>query len=233
MAPLGTRNTENSPPGENLHDDDEDDDVIDATSTLPANSGLGSEDIPPLMCKPLYVLAKWKHPVTRDSRIAIVVVLPAVILEDDDGVRTEVVDGCTVKITFTWPCVLLDSNRLMGAILSFCPDIDISHGTLLAQGLMDYLESFQSKEGENIRSTCKIPLPFSVKPDFAQDVLSFENSDVRLYLLRFSAPERHFVQKGSRISIHTIRNIDAEAARTITTSSTSRRGAVHYLPLTP
>lgn len=54
----------------------------------------------------------------------------------------------------------------MGAIFSFCPDMDIHHGILLAQGLMDYLEAYQTKEGDDIKSACTIPLPFPVKPDF-------------------------------------------------------------------
>ena len=86
----------------------------------------------------------------------------------------------TVQVTFTWPKVLLDSNKLMGAILSLCQDMDLSHGPLLSQGLIGCLESFQSRQGDDISSTLNIALPFSVKLEFTEDVLSFENSDERL-----------------------------------------------------
>ncbi len=69
---------------------------------------------------------------------------------------------------------------------------------------MDFLEDYQLRHDDDITSTCTIKLPFELKPDFAEDVLSFENSDVRLYFIRLSAPERNFVSKSSRFCVHTI-----------------------------
>ena len=207
-----------------------DDFIVDDNAEVEVESGRADTELDQaaseinhsLVSKPIYVLAKWKHPVTRDGRIAVVILLPAGVLEQDDGVCTTIVDGTTVRVTFMWPRVLLDSNKLTGAILSFCSDMDISHGTLLAQGLMDFLEMFQERQGDSIASTCTITLPFKVKPDFSEDVLSFENSDVRLYLLRLSAPERNFVALTRRISVHEIRNTDTNAPRTLTTLPTSQ-----------
>ena len=136
---------------------------------------------------------EWKHPVSRDVHIALIVLLPTGVLENEDRVRAVVVKRQTIRLTIAWARLLLDSTKLLCAILSFCSDKDILHGYLLAQGLVDYLESFQTIQGEKIKSTCNISLPFEVKRDFTEDVLSFENSYVRLYLLQLSAPERNFV----------------------------------------
>ena len=193
-------------------DDNEEDDVPVLNSANCSGFTIGqstSYDVPNrLSCRPLYVLAKWKHPVSRDGRIALIFLLPTGILETENGVRASVVNGSSVRLTFTWPKVLLDSTKLMCGILSFCTDMTSSDGTLLSQGIMDYVESFQSKHGEDIHSNCDIPLPFEVKPDFTEDVLSFENTDVRLYQLRLSAPERKFVVQASRFKVHTIRNLE-------------------------
>ena len=99
----------------------------------------------------------------------------------------------------------------METILSFCIEIDISHSTLLAQDLVDYLESFKTKQVEEIKSLCDIIFPFEIKPDFTEDVPSFENSAVRLYLLQLSAPERNFVTLPSRFRVHTIRDNSAQS----------------------
>ena len=64
-------------------------------------------------------MAKCKHPVTRDGRIALIIFLPTGVLENDDGVRAAIVNHQTVVLTFARPRVLLDSTKLMGAIYFF------------------------------------------------------------------------------------------------------------------
>lgn len=62
----------------------------------------------------------------------------------------------------------------MGTDLSFCPKMDISHDTLVSQGLIDYLEEYQRRK-RDFQAAGTIPLPFPVKPYFNEDVLSFES----------------------------------------------------------
>lgn len=97
------------------------------------------------MHKPLFILAEQKDPRTRDGRVALLVVLPSGLLEMDGGVRAEIVGGVTVNLIFTWPAVMLDNVRLTNALLEFCQGMTVDHGTLLEQGLMDYIEQFQAK----------------------------------------------------------------------------------------
>jgi len=176
----------------------------------------------PLISKPLYIVGKWKHPRTRDGRVSVLIVLPTGVLDRDDGVAAEVLDD-TVTVTFTWPRVLVDANKLMGAILSFCKDMDIGQGTLLAQGLMDYTEPLQSREDDDIKSTCRIKLPFNVKPDFEQDILRFPGDNTTmLYLLRFSAPERKFALPTQRLAIRDIQKIDPKPASSVPEEGTVR-----------
>ena len=78
-------------------------------------------------------------------------------------------------------------------MVSFFSDLDVGNATLLAQGIMEYVEQFQAKEGDEIASTCRIELPFSLKPDFREDIITFTNSTTSLYLLRFCAPDRNLL----------------------------------------
>lgn len=50
----------------------------------------------------------------------------------------------------------------------------ISQGTLLAQGLTDFLELYHYKEVDKAESTCCITIPFEMKTDFAEDVLTLK-----------------------------------------------------------
>lgn len=83
---------------------------------------------------------------TRDGRIAMVILLRAGNLEQDSAAETTINNGTSGKVTFMWLRVLLDSNRLIGDIISFCSDLDMSHGTLISQGLWTSLKTF--KRGE-------------------------------------------------------------------------------------
>ena len=69
---------------------------------------------------------------------------------------------------------------------------------------MEFIEQFQEKQGDDIVSTCKIDLPFPVKQDFNEDIISFANNTTSLYLLRFCAPDRNFTPRGTRLRVHTI-----------------------------
>ncbi len=61
----------------------------------------------------------------------------------------------------------------MRALMSFSEELTDGQGPLLAQGLRDYTDPLQAKEGEDVCSTCSINLPFPVKPDFKEDVFCF------------------------------------------------------------
>lgn len=85
--------------------------------------------------KPLYVMGRWRHPKTRDGRLAVAVVLSTGVLECENGVRAEIMDGDRLLLTFTWPRVIMDAEGIMPALLSFSTDLRDGRGPLLAQGL--------------------------------------------------------------------------------------------------
>ncbi len=91
--------------------------------------------------------------------------------------------------------MLLKPLTLVNSILSFSSDIDQTEGTLLAQGIMDYLENFQERECDLVTSTYRVKLPFPVEPEFSEDVITFNGTSAGFYFLRFSAPERNFSSK--------------------------------------
>ena len=55
----------------------------------------------------------------------------------------------------------------MRALYSFCTDLNDGQEPLLAQGLRDFTDALQSKEGQDVYSKCIITLPHPVKSDFA------------------------------------------------------------------
>ena len=99
--------------------------------------------------KPLHILAKWKDLRTRDGSVALLVLLPSGTLESDEGVKAEIERATAVNLVFKWPAVMLDHMKLTKALLTFCTDMNLAHGTLLGQGLMDCTEKFHlAKENE-------------------------------------------------------------------------------------
>ncbi len=86
----------------------------------------------------------------------------------------------------------------------FFDDLGVGNATMLAQGLMEFVEQFQEKQGNNIISSCRIDLPFPVKSDFDEDVITFANNSTTLYLLRFCASNRNFTPKSTRLRVHKV-----------------------------
>lgn len=73
--------------------------------------------------KPLCIMSTWRHPRTRDRRLAVLVVLARDVLGRDNGVRAEIMDAERLILTFAWPRVMLDTDRSMRALLSFSNDL--------------------------------------------------------------------------------------------------------------
>ena len=117
--------------------------------------------------------------VTRDARISHLVLLPSGCL-DDEGVPASLLNESTVELKFRCSAVLLDHSKITSSIVLFCRDLDVRSATLLAQGLMEFFEQFQAKEGNTIVSTCRIDLPFEVKPDFNENVITVANNSTIL-----------------------------------------------------
>ncbi len=83
----------------------------------------------------------------RAGRILLLVSLPSGIIEMDNGVSASAVRRDAIDLAISWPPVMRDPMAMMNAILSFCTDLNVIDGTLLSQGLMDYLEDFQYYDG--------------------------------------------------------------------------------------
>ena len=176
------------------------------TANVEINQDVDSDDPlrSPLTIKPLFVMARWRHPKTRDGRLAIFIVLPTGALDKDDEIRTELETAEQLSVTFAWPSVLFDADKIMRAVCSFCTELNDGQGPLLAQGLRDYTDPLQTKEGQDVYSKCVITLPHPVKPDFSEDVLRFDGNDsTSLYMLRFEAFEQKFSMTKKRLTIRT------------------------------
>jgi len=189
-----------------------DDDFIDDGNTIEINQdALRNEtDTAPAFvvntphCKPLYILSTWRDPRTRDGRISIVLVLPSGVLQMEGGVVAEVVSERKVKVTITWPTPATDVQKIVSGILAVDSNLDLSHGTLMAQGFHDFLSQYRAKEADPIVSTCLIELPFPVKPDFDEEAIMFNDSETQLYLLQLRAPEKRYSTPSKRLRINRV-----------------------------
>ena len=89
----------------------------------------------PLALSPLESQANtmscWRHPRTRDGRIALLVHLPSGVIDMGNGVSASVVGRDTIDLAISWPRVMRDPMSMMSAILSFCTDLNVNDGTLL------------------------------------------------------------------------------------------------------
>ena len=99
----------------------------------------------------------------------------------------------------------------MNAMVSFCEDLKDGQGPLLAQGLRDYTDPLHSEVSEDVVSTCIIPLPFPVKPDFVEDVIKFSGKDSTIiYVIQFHAFEQQFANTKKKLVVQNI-NLDNSA----------------------
>ena len=94
---------------------------------------------PPSM-KPMYAMAQWRYPRTRDGRLAVFIVLPTGTIDRDDGIKLELATSNNLQLSFSWPPALLDAYSIMRAILSFTEELRDGQGPLMAQGMCDYTE---------------------------------------------------------------------------------------------
>ena len=111
----------------------------------------------PLAHHPIYMLAQWRERITQDGRISLLVLLPSGYL-DEDGVSAKLSSDNPFELNLTWPAIFFDHHKLTNAMVTCYTDLDVSNTTLLAQGLMEYVEQFQTKQGHTIVSSCTTDL---------------------------------------------------------------------------
>ena len=154
----------------------------------------------------MFVMAKWKHKRTRDGRLAIFIVLPTASLDQEDGIRAGLETAEQLAVTFSWPSILFGAEKIMGAVCSFCTDLNDGQGPILAQGLRDSTDPLRSKEGQDVYSKCIITLTHPVKPNVSEDGLKFDGNDSStLYMLRFEAFEQKFSMGKKRLNMRTFK----------------------------
>lgn len=191
-------------------DDDNESDIGDLSSgrgTRPTNDEKDELSFfsNPLTVKPMYAMTTWRHPKTRDGRLAVLIVLPTGAIEREDGIKAELVTSEQLQISLSWPPALLDADGIMKALLSFCNDLEDGQGPLLAQGLRDFTDPLHSEASQDVVSSCNIQLPFPVKPDFEEDVMKFDGNDsTTIYVIRFHAFEQRFATPKKRLMVRNI-----------------------------
>ena len=174
----------------------------------------------------MYSMAQWRHPRTRDGRLAIFLVLPSGSVEIEDGIEAELINSEQLQLSFSWPAALLDADGITKAMLSFCHDLNDGQGPLMAQGLRGYTDPLHSEVGQDVVSTCIIPRPFPVKPDFDENVIKFDGSDsTTIYVMQFQAFEQRFATLKKRLVIQNI-NRDESGKVSATGQSATSAGTI-------
>ena len=77
----------------------------------------------PLLLKPMWTMAKWRHPRTRDGRLAVFIVLSTGVIDTDDRIKTELITSQQLQLSISWLPALLDAEGIMNALLSFSKDL--------------------------------------------------------------------------------------------------------------
>ena len=54
----------------------------------------------PLLMKPIYAMYQWKHPQTRYGRLALLIVLPAGIIDREDSAKAELSTAKSLELSF-------------------------------------------------------------------------------------------------------------------------------------
>ena len=206
--------------------DDDRESIIKEPCNITGDNKGGNEDISfsssPSLMKPMYAMTQWRHPQTRDGRLALFIALPTGCIDREDAVKAELSTADSLQLSFSWPPALLDADVIKRAILSFSEALRDGQGPLLAQGLRDYRDPLHPEACEDVVSTCVVPLPFPVKQDFEEDVLKFDGSDTTtVYILRFQAFEQRFVTPKKQIILRNIHFNEAEIKLATTQSVNS------------
>ena len=167
----------------------------------------------PLILKPMYTMTQWKHLQTRDGRLAIFLLLPIGTMYLDDGIKAELLSSDRLHLSFSWPPILLDADKIMHAMMSFCVDLKEGQGLLMAEVLRDFTDPLHSQAGDDVVSACTIPLPFPIKPDFVEDIVKFDGIDtILIYVIQFQAFEQSFVTPKKKLLVRNIHLDNASSA---------------------
>ena len=55
----------------------------------------------PLLVKPMWTMAKWRRPRTRDGRLAVFIVLPTGAIDTDGGIKTEFIASEQLQLSIS------------------------------------------------------------------------------------------------------------------------------------
>ena len=130
---------------------------------------------------PLHLISEWTEAGTMTRRITVAMLLPSGV--EQGMFSVSVVDGGRfVEMVVQWPNALVRmdvlhrkwlSTRLIGHRL------EMYHPKIV--GFERALKGFRRQASDNVESTCRIPLPFTVETHIAEQTnLAEKNSSVRI-----------------------------------------------------
>ena len=59
---------------------------------------------------PMYAMAQWRHPRTRDGRSVVLVLLPTRTIYVEDGIKAQLITSDQQQLSVSWPRALLNAD---------------------------------------------------------------------------------------------------------------------------
>ena len=68
--------------------------------------------------RPLFLLSTWKDPESRDDRVTAAVLMPSGLNEKRGDIRVEIEEERYLRITVSWPNILMNAENLLDSIIN-------------------------------------------------------------------------------------------------------------------
>jgi len=159
---------------------------------------------PELLWNPLYAITSWKDPDTKENIVSVAILLPTGVGEQTNDLIIRIENERTLRIGVMWPRALSISEVLNRKWLTGNGVDSITSYHPRVMGFANFVERFQSKEGDPVFSWCSIDLPMPVKPDFTKHLIGFKNSKAIALYIDLMAPDRNFATKTEEFTVQVI-----------------------------
>ena len=154
-----------------------------------------------LCWQPLHSIGAWKDPSSKENFVSVAILLPTGIGEQPQDIVIRVEKEMQLKVGVAWPKCLADGVELhrkwtqgnsVEKIASYHPRI---------MSFSNFIERFQSREGDRVLSWATIQLPMNVKPDFTKYLLGYKGATALILYVDLQAPDRNFAVREEKFDV--------------------------------
>lgn len=134
----------------------------------------------------------WKEPFKRDDRATVSIMLPSGVTVVKGGVRVEIEEESTLKITVKWPTAMTDIKKILRVLIygTYGTKIHTSHP--MVGGFFDALHDARGEKNAAVESFARITLPFSVLPKPVNWMCAYKGTSAVILLVTVDVPASAF-----------------------------------------